>query len=126
MRDRINEPLVRDYFYGLIAAAFVLGIFWSTFHPTASQNVFFYPTLVNPLSALELTHVSRKWGLQTGLPLLPLQGLDKSSLLSANVRSSTTHHKHIKVITRATGVLSNEPSSIGLIDSDLKAENMVL
>lgn len=69
--------------------------------------------------ALELTHISREWRLQAGLSLLSLQRLDESSLLSADVRSSTTHYKDIKVITRATGVTSDEPSSISLINSHL-------
>ncbi len=77
---------------------------------------------------LELTHISRKWGLQAGLPLLSLQGLNKSGLLSTDVRPSAAHHKHIKVVTRATGVLSNEPSSIRLVDSHLRIdiENIML
>lgn len=69
--------------------------------------------------ALELTHISREWRLQAGLPLLSLQRLDESGLLSADVRPGATHHKDIKVITRATGVTSDEPSSISLINSHL-------
>lgn len=83
---------------------------------------------LNLLCVLELTHISRKWGLQARFPLLPFQGLNKSSLLSTDVRSSTTHHKHIKVVTGATGVPSNESGSIGLINSYLRtdSENIVL
>lgn len=70
--------------------------------------------------ALELTDISRKWGLQAGLSLLSFQRLNKSCLLPTDVRSSSTHHKHIEVITRATGILSNESSSIGFINSHLR------
>ena len=55
----------------------------------------------------ELTHISRKWGFQTGLPLLALQGLNECSLLSADVGSSTTHHKYVKVIARVARIPAN-------------------
>lgn len=67
-----------------------------------------------------LTDICREGRLETWLPLLPLEGLYEGGLLSTDVRASTTHHKHVKVITRTTGVSANQPRSISLIDGHLK------
>merc|ERR1719204_2939989 len=62
----------------------------------------------------EDTDVSGEWGLQAGLALLTLQALDQGGLLSADVGASTTVHKEVEVIARATGVGSQEASVVGI------------
>ncbi len=51
---------------------------------------FFLNTLIDPLCALELTHISRKWGLKTGLSLLALQGLKQTIQLPAEQKFNLT------------------------------------
>merc|ERR1719447_502769 len=62
----------------------------------------------------EDTDISGEWGLQAGLALLTLKALDQGGLLSADVGASTTVHKEVEVIARATGVGSQEASVVGL------------
>merc|ERR1719193_768434 len=59
----------------------------------------------------EDTDVSGEWGLQAGLALLTLQALNQGGLLSADVGASTTVHKEVEVIARATGVGSQGGAS---------------
>merc|ERR1719461_1486274 len=63
--------------------------------------------------AAEDTDVSGEWGLQAGLALLTLKALDQGGLLPADVGASTTVHKEVEVIARATGVGSKEASVVG-------------
>lgn len=69
------------------------------------------------------TNVSRKRRLQAGFSLLPFQGLDECGLLPADIRSSSAHHKHIKVKTRAAGIFPNESGGVGFVDSHLVKEH---
>lgn len=69
---------------------------------------------------VELTNICREGGLQAGLPLLSLQRLNKSGFFSTDVRSCTAHNKHVKIITRTARILTDQPSSIGLIYGHLK------
>lgn len=71
----------------------------------------------------ELTNICRERRLETRLPLFSLQGLYEGGFFSTDVRTGATHHKHIEVVTRAAGVLSNQPSSIRLIDGHLKEKD---
>merc|ERR1719422_1297868 len=59
----------------------------------------------------EDTDVSGEWGLQAGLALLTLQALNQGGLLSADVGASTTVHKEVEVIARATGPGSHGSAS---------------
>merc|ERR1719402_1162337 len=74
----------------------------------------------------EDTDVSGEWGLQAGLALLTLQALDQGGLLSADVGASTTVHKEVEVIARATGVSSKEASVVGLPDGLLQVGGLVV
>merc|ERR1719461_2160648 len=74
----------------------------------------------------EDTDVSGEWGLQAGLALLTLQALDQGGLLPADVGASTTVHKEVEVITRATGVGSQEASVVGLPDGLLQVGGLVV
>lgn len=67
-----------------------------------------------------LTHVRGEGGLQARLALLALDGLDERSLLSTNVGPSSTHHEHIKIVARTTGILANQTCLIGLSDGHLQ------
>ena len=69
----------------------------------------------------QLTDISGEGGLQSGLPLLALQGLDERRLLSADVRSGTAHHKHVKVVPGAASIPPDEPRRVRLIDGHLKS-----
>lgn len=77
---------------------------------------------IQPVSELNLTHVSGKRGLQTGLPLFPLNGLDQSRLLSADVSTGAAHHKHVEVVARAAGILSDQPRRVRLVNGDLRSK----
>merc|ERR1719474_661880 len=74
----------------------------------------------------EDTDVSGEWGLQAGLALLTLQALDQGGLLTADVGASTTVHKEVEVIARATGVGSQEASVVGLPDGLLQVGGLVV
>merc|ERR1719270_738588 len=74
----------------------------------------------------EDTDVSGEWGLQAGLALLTLQALDQGGLLPADVDTSTTVHKEVEVIARATGVGSQEASVVGLSDGLLQVGGLVV
>lgn len=76
------------------------------------------------ISEFILTHVSRKRGLQTGLALFTLDGLDQSRLLSANVSSGTAHHKHVKVVARAAGVLPDQSCGVCLVNGNLERKGL--
>lgn len=78
---------------------------------------FFWPSKIQESS--QPTYVCRKGRLESGFPLLALQGLDEGRLLSADVGSCSPHHKHIKVVARAAGVLPNQPGSVCLVNSHL-------
>jgi len=68
----------------------------------------------------QLTNISGEGGLQSGLPLLALQGLNERRLLSADVRAGTAHHKHVKVVAGAARVLPDEPRRVRLVDGHLE------
>merc|ERR1719419_997240 len=74
----------------------------------------------------EHSNISRERGLQAGLALLPLQGLDQSRLLSADVGSGPTVDEQVEVVAAAAGVLAKEPSLVGLPDSDLEVAGLVV
>merc|ERR1719204_2699584 len=74
----------------------------------------------------EDTDVSGEWGLQAGLALLTLKALDQGGLLPADVGASTTVHKEVEVIARATGVGSQEASVVGLSDGLLQVGGLVV
>ncbi len=49
-----------------------------------------------------------------GTNLLALNGLDESSLFTANVGAAATVNEDIKVVASAAGVLANQTSIVGL------------
>lgn len=69
-----------------------------------------------------LTYVGWERRLQSGLALLALDGLNKCRLLTTDVCSRPTGHKHIKVISSVTGILPNQTSSIGLVNRHLNVK----
>merc|ERR1712167_111955 len=60
--------------------------------------------------APENTDSSWEWGLQPRLPHLALEGLDETSLLSANVCARTTMKVHVEVHATSTRVFADVPS----------------
>ena len=54
------------------------------------------------------TRIRGEWGLQTGLALLALQGLQLGGLFTAHVRTGAAVNKHIEVVTTSTGVTAEE------------------
>lgn len=83
--------------------------------------------MINPCketrcSSSNPTYVCRKRRLESGLPLFALKRLDEGCFLPTDVGPGSPHHKHIKVIPRPTGVLSNQPGFVGLINSHLFEE----
>lgn len=67
--------------------------------------------------AAEKADVGGERGLEAGLSLLPFYALDECGFLSTNVGSRSTVDVYVKRVARSTGVLSEEASSVGLIDS---------
>ena len=67
-----------------------------------------------------LTHVGGEGRLQTGFPLLALQGLDEGRLLPTDVGSGPAHHKHVKVVAGPAGVPPDEAVGVGLVDGHLE------
>ena len=67
-----------------------------------------------------LTDISRERGLQSGLPLLALQGLYERRLLSTDVRAGAAHHKHVKVVAGAARVPPDEARGVRLVNSHLR------
>merc|ERR1719273_2260087 len=76
--------------------------------------------------AAKNSNISREWGLQAGLSLLPLKAFNQGSLLSTNVGASSTVHKQVKVIARAAGVGPKEASIIGFLDGLLQVGGLIV
>ena len=53
-------------------------------------------------------------GISPGLPLLAFQALDKRSFLAADIGTSTSVHKHVKIVAGATRIVAKEPLLISL------------
>lgn len=66
--------------------------------------------------AAKETDVGGERRLKTGLALLALERLDKSSLLTTDVGTGTTVEVDVKVVARTAGVLADEASSVGLVN----------
>lgn len=75
--------------------------------------------------ASEQSNVSGEGRLETRLALLALQTLNQRRLLSADVRPSPTMEVHVEAVPRTTGVFSNEPSLVGLVDGLLDMRRLL-
>ena len=76
--------------------------------------------------ATEQTDSSGEWGLQTRLSGLALERLDEGGLFTTDVSTHTTVDVDVEVVAGATGVLSDETSLVGLLDSTLKNSGLVV
>mmetsp|Transcript_13526 Transcript_13526/g.36624 ORF Transcript_13526/g.36624 Transcript_13526/m.36624 type:complete len:318 (-) Transcript_13526:32-985(-) len=71
------------------------------------------------------TNVGREWGLQTGLALLALKGLQQRRFLSADVRARAIMYKQVKVNVRAARVLAQLAGSICLLNCPLQIQALL-
>jgi hypothetical protein len=66
--------------------------------------------------AAEEANVSGERGLKARLALLSFDGFNESSLLSANVGTSTSVNVDVEIVPGPASVLANETSSVSLVD----------
>jgi hypothetical protein len=79
----------------------------------------------NSRRASEKTDGSRERRLETRLSRLALEGLDKRSLLTANVGTGTSVQVNVEVVSRVTGVLSDQTGGVGLVDGSLENSSLL-
>lgn len=70
--------------------------------------------------AAEETDSSGERGLKTGLAGLTLDGLDEGGLLTTDVGAHTTVDVDVEVVAGTAGVLADQASLVGLVDSPLE------
>lgn len=66
--------------------------------------------------ASEKTNIGREGGLQSGLSLFALDGLDQSRLLSTDVSTSASVEVDIERVSGSAGVLADKAGLVRLID----------
>ncbi|GMT31566.1 hypothetical protein PFISCL1PPCAC_22863, partial [Pristionchus fissidentatus] len=80
----------------------------------------------NSRGTAEETNIGGERRLQTGLALLAFDRLDKSRLLSANVRSHSTVDKDVEVVASSEAVLAEETRLQSLVDGLLENDGFVV
>lgn len=76
--------------------------------------------------ATEQTDCGGEGRLETGLAGLTLNGLDERGLLTTNVGTHSSVNVYVKVVSGTAGVLADQASCVGLVDSVLENSSFVV